>query len=222
MLLHERVRKKYGTGCDFIGPGLNPMSISVVNTRTKIPPLQPVAVDGCQARCDLNGTNREGMAWRINEGVVRGEIDNRTGGQVHGRIWLIGRDEPITLELSGNCRRDLAGCLLRFENPAPKIVEDEHLDLAAEQAGAVGDMTASRKVRVLDVSLEEARRLSKAGEPVPEHKANSLYLEWFSDANGRVVIESADYKIDISPPAWTLSAEDEQKQTAATQQAMRD
>ncbi|MFN2541662.1 MAG: hypothetical protein ABR514_05770 [Chthoniobacterales bacterium] len=162
------------------------------------------------------------MAWRIKDGVVRGEIDNRTRGRVLGRFWLTGREDPIVLDLRGNCWRDLAGCLLQFENPAPKRVEDEHLNLAAEQAGVSGDMTASRKVRVLDVSLEEARRLANAGAPVPEHRANAIYLEWFSDANGRVVIESADYKIDISSPAWTLSAEEQQKQIAATRQAMRD
>jgi len=46
---------------------------------------------------------------------------------------------------------------------------------------------------------------------VPEHMANAIYLEWFSDANGRVVIESADYKVEISPPTWRLSAKEEQQ-----------
>jgi hypothetical protein len=111
---------------------------------------------------------------------------------------------------------------VRFENPAAKSTPDERLDLAAEQIGVAGDITASRKVRVFDMPLEEALRICKEGGKPPEHMANSLYLEWFSEANGRVVIESADYKIDISPPAWTLSPEDEQKQIAGTQQAMRD
>lgn len=162
------------------------------------------------------------MAWRINEGVMRGEIDNRVCGRIAGRIWLIGRAEPITLDLTGNCHRDVAGCLVRFENPAVKSTPHEHVDLAAEQIGVAGDITVSRKVRVFDVSLEEALRVCAEGGKPPEHMANSLYLEWFSEANGRVVIESADYNIDISPPAWTLSPEDEQEQIAATQQAMRD
>src|SRR5712691_2326057 len=158
------------------------------------------------------------MAWRINQSVVRGEIDNRARGRVIGRIWLTGRADPIALDLSGNCWRDLAGCLLRFENPRPTAAADERTDLAAVQKGAAGDMTASRKVRVLDVSLEEARRLAQEGATPPEHMANSLYIEWFSEANGRVVIESADYKIDISPPAWSLSPEEEREQIAATQE----
>jgi hypothetical protein len=162
------------------------------------------------------------MAWRIKEGVMRGEIDNRVRGRVGGQIWLIGRSEPITLDLTGNSHRDIAGCLVRFENPAAKSTPDEPRDLAAKQIGMAGDITASRKVRVFDVPLEEAMQICKEGGQPPEQIANSLYLEWFSEANGRVVIESADYKIEISPPAWTLSQEDEQKQIAATQQAMRD
>ena len=162
------------------------------------------------------------MAWRINEGVMRGEIDNRVRGRVAGRIWLVGRATPIKLELTGNCHRDVAGCLVRFENPSAKSTPDENLDVAAEQIGVAGDITVSRKVRVFDVPLEEALRISKGGGKPPEHMANSLYLEWFSEANGRVVIESSDYKTDTSPPAWTLSPEGEQKQIAATQQAMRD
>jgi hypothetical protein len=44
------------------------------------------------------------------------------------------------------------------------------------------------------------------------HMANSLHLEWFSEANGRVVIESADYELTISTPQWrTTPEEDEQR-----------
>src|SRR5205085_11264792 len=37
------------------------------------------------------------------------------------------------------------------------------------------------------------------------------YLEWFSDFNGRVVIEGVDFKLSISTPAWRLSPEDEKR-----------
>lgn len=162
------------------------------------------------------------VAWRLDRRIARGEIDNRTRGRVVGRVWLTGREEPIELALSGNCWRDLAGCFLRFDNPNTASVPDERVDLAVMQDGVVGDMTASRKVRVLDVSLEEARRLSQQGGVVPEHLANCLYLEWFSEANGRVVIESTDYTIEISAPLWNLSAQEEEEQAAAMKQAMRD
>jgi hypothetical protein len=162
------------------------------------------------------------MAWRLCNSVVRGEIDNRRRGRVRGQVWLVGRDQPIALDLSGNCLRDLAGSIVKFENPGGITTPEEHVDLAAVQNGLAGEITASRKVRVFDVPVEEALRLTKEGKTPPEHMGNCLYFEWFSEANGRVVIESTDYKIDISAPAWSLSAGDEQEQMRATRNAMCD
>src|SRR5258708_4506221 len=156
------------------------------------------------------------MAWRIEENVVRGEIDNRTFGRVHGKVWLTGRDNPLVLELTGNCHKDLAGCRLSFSNPAPK--SESNLGLAVDQNGAVGDMTAARKVRVIEnFDYLEMKR----GKKLPEHIANCLYLEWFSQANGRVVIESTEYEITVSEPVWRLSPEEEIQQHEANADAMR-
>ena len=91
------------------------------------------------------------MAWRIEDAVDHGEIDNTVEGHTTGRIWLAGRDEPLILSLDGDCWRDLAGTNLQFENPSPKAVPDsEALDV--DQGGIVGDMTASRKNKVPTVS----------------------------------------------------------------------
>jgi hypothetical protein len=156
------------------------------------------------------------MAWRIEENVIRGEIDNRTPGRVHGKVWLADCNDPLVLELTGNCHKDLAGCRLTFTNPAPK--SDTRITLAANQSGAVGDMTAARKVRV----IENFDYLAiKRGKKFPEHLANCLYLEWFSHANGRVVIESTEYKIQVSRPVWRLSPDEEIRQQEANADAMR-
>jgi len=149
------------------------------------------------------------MAWRIHDSVIRGEIDNRVKGIVRGRIWVDGRAAPIELELTGNAHPDLAGCLLTFINPSPRVKHPHHDGLQPMQRGGIGDLTASRKVRVFDIPFGEAYAMSKRGEKPPEHLANSLYLEWFSDANGRVVIESADYELTISPPEWRLTPEED-------------
>jgi len=151
------------------------------------------------------------MAWRIQDSVIRGEIDNRTKGVVRGRLWLHGIADPIVLELTGNAHADLAGCRLRFENPQPPIPMRTDAVFNPLQRGSIGDLTASRKVRVFDLPFPEAYAMIKRGEKPPEHMANSLYLEWFSEANGRVVIEGADWKVDISAPAWRLTPEDEQQ-----------
>jgi hypothetical protein len=156
------------------------------------------------------------MAWRIEENVIRGEIDNRTSGRVYGKVWLAGRNDPLVLELTGNCHKDLAGCRLTFTNPAPEA--DGSLTLAANQRGAVGDMTAARKVRV----IEDFDYLAmKRGKKFPEHLANCLYLEWFSEANGRVVIESTTYQISVSEPVWQLAPDEEIRQHEANADAMR-
>ena len=151
------------------------------------------------------------MAFRIHDSVLRGEIDNREKGIVRGKIWVCGRDEPVALELKGNAWPDLAGCLLKFTNPL-KPVRHPHIDsLNALQRGTIGDLTASRKVRVFDIPFEEAYDMCKRGEKPPEHKANCLYLEWFSEYNGRVVIESTDYQLEISPPLWRLTPEEDEQ-----------
>jgi len=158
------------------------------------------------------------MAFRIHDSVVRGEIDNRSKGVVGGKIWIEGRDSPVVLELQGNAWPDLAGCLLTFTNPLKRIPH-QHLDsLHPIQRGGIGDLTASRKVRAFDVPLQEALDMIHRKEKPPEHMANCLYLEWFSETNGRVVIESADYELKISAPEWRMSPEEEAdraKQAAA-------
>ena len=157
------------------------------------------------------------MAWRIQDSVVRGEIDNRRKGIVRGRLWLHGFGEPVVLELTGNAHADLAGCWLQFENPLPTVSMPTDIGFNRLQRGSLGDATASRKVRVFDVPVAEAYAMIKRGEKPPEHMGNSLYLEWFSEANGRVVIEGVDWTVRISEPAWRLTPEEEQQraQTAA-------
>jgi hypothetical protein len=159
------------------------------------------------------------MSWRIDEQVIRGEIDNRSPGKTTGTLWLAGASEPIRLHLDGNPWADLAGHLLRFTNPQPVATGSAMLD--ADQSGLVGDMTASRKVRVPDCSIEEMMRAAKAGQNYPWHWANCLYLEWFSHRNGRVVIETTSYELEIdAEAAWTMTADDEVRQRAQNAEAL--
>ena len=162
------------------------------------------------------------MAFRIHDSVVRGEIDNRLKGIVRGKIWVEGRAEPVILELKGNAWPDLAGCLLTFTNPQ-RCLPHPHLDsLNHIQRGTIGDLTASRKVRVFDVPLEEALKMIRRKAKPPEHMANSLYLEWFSEANGRVVIESADYELTISAPEWRMTPEEDAERATQAAAGMDD
>jgi hypothetical protein len=137
---------------------------------------------------------------------LRGKIDNRSRGRVKGEIWLAGIDQSLVLDLTGDGAPDLAGCELSFENPKPIPMTTR--PPAPQQCGPAGDITAARKVRVFDVPIEEAMAMYRRRETPPEHMANSLYLEWFSERSGRVVIESADYRLQISEPAWCYTPEE--------------
>src|SRR5208337_2261542 len=141
---------------------------------------------------------------------------------VRGKIWVEGRAEPVTLDLKGNAHPDLAGCLLTFTNPLKRIPHPGLDTLAPVQRGTIGDLTASRKVRVFDIPTEEAYLMCKRGEKPPEHMANSLYLEWFSEANGRVVIESVDYELSISAPEWRMTPEENEQRARAAAAGMDD
>lgn len=157
------------------------------------------------------------MAWSIDRHVVKGVVENQIPGVVTGQIWLKGLNKPIQLSLRGNCYRDLAGSRLEFENPRP--IEGDYTGLDVYQDGSVGDMTASRKVKVPRPDDEQAD-LQPEDEPFGFCLCNCLYLEWFSDSNGRVLIETVDYRWNISLPRWNLSESEEAAQRQRNQQAM--
>lgn len=154
------------------------------------------------------------MAWRIDNYVVRGLIQNIVPGRVVGTVWLKGLNQPIELNLKGNCYRDLAGSRLEFKNE--NAVEGDYTGFDIFQEGTVGDMTASKKVKTL---VEEEEEDEEQDSP-KFVMANCLYLEWFSESNGRVLIESVDFSWKVSLPKWTLSEEAEKDQLEANKQAM--
>jgi len=161
------------------------------------------------------------MAWRINEAVVRGEIDNTVEGRVTGSIWLAGREDPIVLDLQGDCWRDLAGTRLSFVNPSPRE-EPDCRHLTGEQSGIVGDMTASRKVKLPMGGSRDSGGMHRLADREPFEWCNKLYLEWFCARNGRIVIESADYELHLTPHVWQMDEDAEEAQKLANLHAMRD
>ena len=161
------------------------------------------------------------MAWRVDEAVEHGLIDNTVEGLTTGKIWLVGRDEPLILSLNGDCWRDLAGSVLEFENPNPTAMP-EAAELDTEQTGIVGDITASRKARIPEISEEEMDECERSGRDIPFCWRNVLYMEWFSEINGRVLIEAAGYDLKISGKEWEMDEDQEEAQKLANLSAMRD
>ncbi len=160
------------------------------------------------------------MAFRIDTAIIRGEINNEVHGQVTGKLWIADREDPIILRLRGNAHRDIAGCHLSFVNTKVKPQASSQ-SLATEQEGAVGDMTASRKVKIPTIPDDEIYARIDRKEAIPTCLSNCLYLEWFSQANGRVVIEGTDFKIRVSEPQWTLAPEEEAEQIDENSLQMR-
>jgi hypothetical protein len=161
------------------------------------------------------------MAFRIEKAVVRGEISNDERGLVTGRVWLSGRKEPLVLRLQGNCMRDLAGCRLRFANPSPE--SDPSLSvLTSRQHGVTGELTASRKVRQPMVPDQEVMSLIEKRQEIPCRLANCLYLEWYSETNGRVLLEATDYQLEVSERQWAMEPEDEEEELLRSQQRFQE
>jgi hypothetical protein len=51
---------------------------------------------------------------------------------------------------------------------------------------------------------------------------NLFYLEWFSEINGRILIEAAGYKLKVSDRVWDMDEDLEEAQKLANMNAMRD
>lgn len=160
------------------------------------------------------------MSFRIHDSVVRGVLDNRAPSCVTGRLWLAGRAAPVQLRLRGNCLRDLAGCKLSFEHICPERLEPSRLSVIQE--GVVGSITASRRNRIPAVPREEIPEYYIRRQLIPTVWANVLYVEWFSERNGRVVLESSDFYLHISDHAWTMTSDDERHQCKANASALRE
>jgi hypothetical protein len=88
----------------------------------------------------------------------------------------------VTFDLKGNFHRDIRGAKIRFKGDAYEDQADvdpgDYFDgFADHQTGKVGDMTA--------------------GLPPADYVAGYCYLEWYGDANGRVVIELETVQVEV-------------------------
>jgi len=119
------------------------------------------------------------MAWRPTEYLLEGELDNTNPGKVTGWMRFAGMKERVTFDLKGNFHRDIRGAKIHFtgngwegDPKAPSYMDG----MSTEQTGEVGDMTA--------------------GLP-PYDYVKYPYIEWYSEENGRVVIELAPDQVEV-------------------------
>ncbi len=160
------------------------------------------------------------MAVRLEENtIVSAEICNRQKHRV--RVVINFSDGAVLrADLRGDPHRDLAGrkLILRHPSPDPEARRREPLDLI--QTGLAGDMTAARKVRVPTIPMEEVGEYYAADKEVPITWKNSVYLEWYSRTNGRVVLEASEFEMRMTEPAWEMREADEEAARKAVENAL--
>ena len=140
------------------------------------------------------------MAWRPNEQFMEGVLDNTIPGRVTGWMRFAGVKDKVVFDLEGDFHRDIRGARVRLhgEGEAADVNEAEKYmeGFSLNQKGKVGDMTAGRE---------------------PVDYVNYGYFEWYSQDNGRVVIELDRDQVELltSPiPACESDPISRQAQTA--------
>ena len=120
------------------------------------------------------------MAWRPNEQFVEGILDNTVPGKVTGWMKFVGMDKKVVFDLEGNFHRDIRGAKVRLRGDgesADATQAAKYMDgFAVLQTGKVGDMTAGRP---------------------PADYGEYGYFEWYSESNGRVVIELDTDQVEL-------------------------
>lgn len=164
------------------------------------------------------------MAWRPSDWVLEGELDNTTPGWTIGWVRLHGRAEPLRLKLAGNCHPDLAGWKFRIvrTDPIPDWAEEiDYEGIATDQSGTIGDVTADQMLQHCECSAEEFVRRVYAGDRPATMLRKALYLEWFSNRNGRIVIQSTRLAVErIGVRAFELTDEQWAEQAKQNREEM--
>lgn len=142
---------------------------------------------------------------RLNCAVIRGEINNSRKGTVALKLWLVGVENPLEIQLDGDCLRDLAGTHFTFNHTPIEQPKRLEVDLSGITSGQVGEITASCRLCI-------HRPNGSGGYNKPE-LVNVLRLEFFCEM-GRVLLESFNFTSELINKTWSLSKESEFAQRA--------
>lgn len=147
------------------------------------------------------------MTLQLGSSIIRGHLTNEIPGLITGELLVAGLKEPMSVQLTGNFLRDVAGCRLDFTNPIPQSNPYFISLLAERQIGDAGEITASRRILR---SMRSARPPKSYVAQAPSTALkNLIFIEWFNTEGQRVVIQSWHWQIWASAPLWMLSKEDD-------------
>jgi len=120
------------------------------------------------------------MAWRPTRHLLEGELDNSTLGKVVGWMRFAGMKETVRFDLQGDFHRDIRGAKIHFRGDGnendPKAAAYMQ-GFAQFQTGSTGDITA--------------------GLPPYDYVKGYCYIEWYDEANGRVVLEIDSDQVEV-------------------------
>ena len=134
------------------------------------------------------------MAWRPYENLIEGELDNTVPGKVTGWMRFLGMDEVVKLDLEGDFHRDIRGARIHFHNHKPSD---------RNQNGVLGEVRPESYMNGFSpVQTGQAGDIT-AGLP-PYDYSDQVYVEWYSEENGRVVLELEPDQIEVigKPIPW--------------------
>ncbi|MFW6118818.1 MAG: hypothetical protein ACOC7S_00630 [Planctomycetota bacterium] len=127
------------------------------------------------------------MAFRPYENLIEGELDNRQPGKVTGWLRFVGMDQKVTLELEGDFHRDIRGTVIRLSNPEP---------CDRNGSGSLGESRSGSYMRGFSpVQTGQAGDITAGREPIDY--VSYPYVEWYSEENGRVVLELGPEQIEV-------------------------
>lgn len=123
------------------------------------------------------------MAWRPHEQLIEGVLDNTVPNKVTGWMRFAGLKDKVMFNLQGNFHRDIRGARVRLRGEGESANQPESVSymegFSLLQEGSVGDMTAGHQ---------------------PADYVNYPYFEWYSEANGRCVIELEPEQLELLTP----------------------
>jgi hypothetical protein len=130
------------------------------------------------------------MAWRPYENLMSGELDNTELGKVVGWMKFNGLRSKVKFDLKGDFHRDIRGSKIKLTGEGVNREVGNHKNymsgFSTVQTGSVGDITAG---------LPTGKDLEKG---VDTYEYTSYpYIEWYSDKNGRCVLELDHSQIEI-------------------------
>ncbi len=131
------------------------------------------------------------MAWRPNEQLIEGVLDNTVPNKVTGYMLFAGMKERVLFDLSGNFHRDIRGSKVELKGSGESVDIEKSAGymegFSAIQKGKAGDMTAGKE---------------------PVDYVDYPYFEWYSEANGRVVLELEPEQVELlTKPIPTLESD---------------